>query len=723
MRLAILCGHLLGLCCFIGCLSAADAAAADAGSPAQLNPAGSSLDEIVVTAQRRQERLEDVPISITNLDAEQLRQADVQKLSDIEYLTPGLRFASVTNFVQPTIRGIGTAVNASGGGSNVGIYVDGFYNPDPLTNNFDLLNVQNVEVLKGPQGTLFGRNTTGGAILVSTSDPSTQTGGAAQVDYERFDTQRYRGYFTTGLTDTLAVDVEGQYFSSNGFLTNIIDGDDTIDYSEDWSVRTGVKFTPSDSLSFLLRYTHTYTSNPNDSLANPFVQPNGTVLVFGPLLGSGLYATDDNHVGRSPSQYIGFWSKADNPQLTIKADLGFANFTSYTQYRRDLSSAYNDFTFSAANIFVANLKVKQETVTQEFLLTSKQSNGLKWTAGTYYYGSQERWDFDNATTSPFTPILSNGTNTYSFAGYGDLTYQFTHQFLVTAGARYSIDRVTHAWFTTTYPDIAVIPNYQSDRLTPRAVIAYKPTEQSTAYISYTKGYKAGILNVGGDQYAPVKPETVNAYEVGYKYQGGALSFDAATFYYDYKDLQVSTYFGTTAEISNAASSRIYGVDLQTRYKFPNGFQINLGGAYTKAEYVSFTNAPTYVSCGVACGGFFAEVPENITDGPMQNSPEFTADAGASYPIEFARGHLTLSGDFYHTSKYYFDPAAQFAQSGYNVLGLRAAWTDLTDRYTVAVYGNNVADARYRTAYLATEFGVGASWNLPATWGVSLRVKF
>ena len=198
--------------------------------------------------------------------------------------------------------------------------------------------------------------------------------------------------------------------------------------------------------------------------------------------------------------------------LQSRPDLGFANFTSYTQYRRDLSSAYNDFTFLAANIFVANLKVKQETVTQVIPADFQAEQRAQWTAGTYYYGSQERWDFDNATTSPFTPILSNGTNTYSFAGYGDLTYQFTHRFLVTAGARYSIDRVTHAWFYDDYPDIAVIPNYQSDRLTPRAVIAYKPTEQSTAYISYTKGYKAGILNVGGDQYAPVKPETVNAYE-------------------------------------------------------------------------------------------------------------------------------------------------------------------------------------------------------------------
>ena len=724
MKPAYLCGILCTSVLVSACLMAPDAVAADAQPPANGPQNDEALGEIVVTAQRRPELLRDVPISIANLDAQQLRDAGVVKLSDIEYLTPGLRFDSVTNFVQPTIRGIGTSVNAAGGGSNVGIYVDGFYSPDPLTSNFDLLNVNNIEVLKGPQGTLFGRNTTGGAILVSTAEPSTQTGGVAEVNYERFNTQRYRGYFTTGLTDNLAVDVEGQYMSSDGFLTNIIDGNDSIDHSEDWSVRAGLKFTPFDGLSLLLRYNHNYTSNPNDSLANPFVQPNGQVLVFGPLLGSGTYATDPNHVGRTPGQFIGFWSKMDNPQLTIKADLGFANFTSYTQYRRDLSSAYNDFDFTAASVFLANLRVKQETVTQEFLLTSKQSEqGFKWTAGAFYYGSQERWDFDSASAVPLTPLLSNGTNTYSFAGYGDLTYQFTRQFSITAGARYSVDRVTDAWFTTTYPDISVIPNYQSDHLTPRAVVVFKPTEQSSTYFSFTKGYKSGILNVGGDQLTPVKPETVDAYELGYKFEGGPLSFDASTFYYSYKDLQVSTYFGTEALINNAASSRIYGVDLQSRYKFPIGLQLNVGGAYTKAEYVNFTNAPTFVACGAACGGFYAEQSENISDGPMQRSPEFTADAGASYPIELPIGHLTFSADFYHTSKYYFDPAAQFAQNRYNVLGLRAAWTDRSDHYTVALYGNNVTDARYRTSYLATNFGTGASWNEPAAWGVSLRAKF
>lgn len=714
----------LGGICSTSFISANAARAADVTQPPADDAGDQALGEIVVTAQRRPELLRDVPISIANLDAEQLRNGDVVKLSDIEYLTPGLRFDSVTNAVQPTIRGIGTSVNAAGGGSNVGIYVDGFYSPDPLTSNFDVLNVNNIEVLKGPQGTLFGRNTTGGAILVTTAEPSTKTGGVAEVDYERFNTQRYKGYFTTGLTDNLAVDVEGQYLSSNGFLTNIIDGNDDIDHSEDWSARIGLKYAPIDGISFLLRYNHSYISNPGDSLADPFVQPSGQVLAYGPLLGSGLYATDPNHVGREPGQFIGFWAKVDNPQLTIKADLGFANFTSYTQYRRDLSKAYNDFDFSAANVFLADLNVKQETVTQEFLLTSKPSEqGFKWTAGAFYYGSQERWDFNSAGALPITPILSNGTNTYSFAGYGDATYQFTRQWSLTAGARYSVDRVTDAWFTTTYPDISVLPNYQSDRLTPRGVLMFKPTDESSAYFSFTKGYKSGLLNVGGDQATPVKPETVDAYELGYKYEAGPVAVDGAVFKYNYKDLQVSSYFGDSAEISNAASSRIYGVDLQTRYKFPIGIAVNLGGAYTKAEYVNFTNAPIYVSCGAACGGFFAEESENITDGPMQRSPEFTADAGATYPLETAIGRLNFSGDFYHTSKYYFDPSAQFEQSRYNTLGLRASWTDLSDRYTIAVYGNNVTDARYRTSYLATNFGVGASWNEPAAWGVSLRAKF
>ncbi len=142
--------------------------------------------EIVVTAQRRAERSVDVPITLTTLDSAQLATANARDLVDISKITPSLRFDAAAAFVQPTIRGIGTSVATSGGGANVGIYIDGFYSPNPLSANSQLMNIESVQVLKGPQGTLFGRNTTGGAILIQSADPSEQMGGKFKLSYGRF---------------------------------------------------------------------------------------------------------------------------------------------------------------------------------------------------------------------------------------------------------------------------------------------------------------------------------------------------------------------------------------------------------------------------------------------------------------------------------------------------------------------------------------------------------
>src|SRR3984957_11073521 len=178
------------------------APAAQGAPPAQGGPSASTdesggLGEIVVTAQRRSEKLVDVPISVTVLDPNQLATANVQNLSDIAQRAPALRFDTQTFFYQPSIRGIGTGITTSGGGSNVGIYIDGFYSPNPIAADLQLLNVSNIQVLKGPQGTLFGRNTTGGAILVTSADPSTDTHATGTLDYGSFVPPRQQAYGPT----------------------------------------------------------------------------------------------------------------------------------------------------------------------------------------------------------------------------------------------------------------------------------------------------------------------------------------------------------------------------------------------------------------------------------------------------------------------------------------------------------------------------------------------
>ena len=327
------------------------------------------------------------------------------------------------------------------------------------------------------------------------------------------------------------------------------------------------------------------------------------------------------------------------------------------------------------------------------------------------------------------------------------------------GGRFSHDVVSDAYFTAnpftfqyTGPTGLPVPftgtpgtrirvdTLSDDSFTPRVVLRYKPDEDSSIYASFTRGYKAGILNVGGLSQQPVKPENIDAFELGYKYDDRTLAVDLAGFYYDYSNLQVSSFQSGAAQIRNAASSRVYGLEAQLRYRVSDAFNLTGGVAWTHARYRSFANAPYYGYCDPTAGAaspLFCVPPafgglgagaivQSSTDASgfhMQRSPEFTGNVGANYTADLAGGRLNLSGNLYYTSSFYFDPEQQFRQKGYEVLALRAEWTDASDRYSVAVFGDNVTNSRYQTQVLFNTLGIGSVWNAPTTWGVSVGVKF
>lgn len=732
------------------------------------------VQEVVVTAQRRSELSRDVPISITSLNAETLEHSGTEQLGDIAKLTPGLRFDAAGSFFQPTIRGVGTAVTTSGGGPNVGIYTDGFFSSNPEVADFQLMKVQSIQVLKGPQGTLFGRNTTGGAILVTTADPSTKPGGELKVSYGSFNATKVQGYGTFGLTDTVAMDFEGLYSRGDDFTRNILTHDDEYGEYDNWSARTGLKAQLSDSVSVLLRYMHSSTNDPSSLLTNAYTDTTGQAG-FLKKLPLSAYGTNDS-TGRALVDFFlpptastsnpnemdtpfrnTFTNKSDSVQGTVKADVGFADLTSYSQYRKDGSLNLQDLDASAASFFDIYLGIDDTTVSQEFLLNSKPGSRLQWTSGLNYFQNRDTYHVGASFgAAPFIPYGGSGTLTRSYAGFVDVTYELTPKLFLTAGGRYSHDRVTDAYFNSSVGEVSYegpdgnpvslagvapqtkipVNDLTNNRFTPRAVLRYKPSDESSVYASFTRGYKAGILNVGGSSQLPVAPETIDAFEVGYKYEVRRFSADVASYYYNYKNLQVSSFLAGLAEVRNAAQSRIWGFDGSVHYRLTDGFNIDAGAAYTHARYTSFKNAPysTYCNpavtafsgqpfdCGAIGPGALTQVTADASGNQMQRSPDFTANLGASYFTPLARGELTLSGNLYYTSKFYFDPSQQFVQDGYAVLGLRAQWVDPSQRYTVALYGDNVTDKRYRTQVLANTLGIGNTWSAPATWGLQVGVQ-
>ncbi len=759
-------------------LTPTSASAQDVGASRDESALGS---EIVVTAQRREEKSVDVPITISTLNTEQLATANVNALSDTAKLTPGLRFDTQGPGMQPTIRGVGTAITTSGGGPNVGIYVDGFFLPNTYAADLQLMRVKNIQVLKGPQGTLFGRNTTGGAILVTSDDPSTKASAEFRATYGRFNTLTLQGYATTGLGENVAVDIEGLYRRGDGYLTSVTTGNNKIGKYESWSVRAGIKAQLSSDVSVLLRYTHSDNNDPTTQLVNIFIDKSGDAgflnkvspagrAVYGVQSSKGLplpyFFAPASTYTTAPGQVLldaktSFHAKVDTVQATIKADIGFAELTSYSQYRHDNTPYFADLDATALPFFGLFVGVKDDTWSQEFLLNSKAGGRLQWTAGANYFQFKDTWDVGASFGgSPIGPFGGSTTTTKSIAAFLDMTYELSDKVFITAGARYSHDEVVDSDFvtnpfTTSYfgPNHEVIPfpfgnpgvhipvaALKNNSVTPRFVIRYKPNDQSSIYASFTKGYKAGILDVGGLSQQPIKPETINAFEAGYKFDNRTFSFDFAGYYYDYKNLQVSSFQSGAAQIRNAASSEIYGLEAQFRYRVSNAFSIYGGGAWTHARYKSFPNAPFYSYCDPtapatsalwcvpqALGGFgpgaIVQASTDASGFHMQRSPEFSGNLGASYKMDIGGGEATLSGNLYYTSSFYFDPEQQFKQDGYALLSLRAQWVDPSKRFTVAVFGDNVTNKRYQSQVLFTTLGIGSVWNSPTTYGVSLGAKF
>lgn len=716
--------------------------------------------EIVVTAQRREERSVDVPITVATLSAETLTTANVRELADISKITPGLRFDNAGAFFQPTIRGIGTAVTTSGGGGNVGIYVDGFYSPNPLAINSQLLNVQSVQVLKGPQGTLFGRNTTGGAILIQSADPSTETSGQVKVSYGRYNELRAQAYATYGISETVAMDIEGLYSRGDGWQHDISNGGRRVGDYENWSVRLGLKADLSDNVSVLLRYQHAESDDPRPLLAATYFNANptglDTVVSGRPIsAGPGQFTYDPDLIASGTDPEF-FRSRSDAIQGTIRADLGFANLTSYTQWRKETVDASQELDYSGADVFQLGLPNFNETFTQEFLMTSKAGPKLQWTAGLFYFQNRDTYEtyVDNLPAFGFvnTRTRQGGSSSTpkSYAAYVDATYELSPQWFLTAGVRYSHDVITDAYYNNNLfaggnPTTKTnVPSISSDTFTPRAVIRFKPDDRSSIYASYTRGYKAAVIDVGGScQNGPspqnptpfvcntVRPETIDAFEIGYKFSDRALSLELSGFYYNYKNLQVSYFLSGQASIINAAKSRIYGIDGQVRYRFNDNFEVNAGAAWTHARYVEFVNAPIYRSCvGAAAGScgpldsFYVDRSQTLRDTTMQRAPEFTANIAARYSTDLAGGRFVLSGNLAYSSTVYAGPSGiQFPQKGYETLALRAEWTDASDRFTIGLWGDNVTNSRYRTQVQYANNGIGANWSKPTTFGVDLSARF
>jgi iron complex outermembrane receptor protein len=674
------------------------------------------LEEIVVTAQKRTEHLVDVPASVSTLSADILNGTGMKTVNDIAQVVPGVQIASQGAFSLPFIRGIGTTISGAGFPSNVATYVDGIYHPTGLSNNAGLVDVTDMEVLKGPQGTLFGRNATGGAILLTTASPSFTPAFKAKVSFGSFETADV-GLFATGpITNQLAGSISANYGYSNGYIRNIYTGFNN-DVSYDGAVRAKLLLQPIDTLSFTLGYEYSNVSDPTGNAQSAYNGWSDGALVPGAIVATRRgQNSDDSVVGH----------RVTDSRVTLKGDLdlGWASFKSYSSYQDERTFDHFDLDSSSAALLGSNWRLNEDSISQEFNLTSPNNDHFTWVIGAYYFHDYNWFPSYNLTAAggalfdPAVVVFSAGVHTNSGALYADGTYKLVDRLYLTVGGRYSGDWLKGNFTYPPGPYTAFGTSWKD--FTPRAIVRYQTTDSSNVYVSFSQGYKAGALNAQGGDTTPVKPEKVNAYEVGYKLAGHRLRAETAAYFYDYKDLQVQTISNNQSLLQNAAAARIYGAEAHLAADLRQGFILDIGGAYTHARYRAFPGANVFHWSPV--DGVLS-LQADDSGKSLILTPTYSGNLTLSYSHLVSGGDLLLTGNYHYQSRIYFDTDNVVAQGGYGLLNLRASWTTSGERYTFALYGKNVTNQIYRNFVLDGNVAFQQLYGRPAEFGGEVSVKF
>ena len=705
-------------------------------SPASAQNAAPAADvvsdgDIVVTARRREENLLQVPIAVTAFSAVALERTGAADLTDIQNTTPNttLKDARGTNSTLAAfIRGVGQQDPVPGFEAGIGIYLDDVYLNRPQAAVLDIYDVERIEVLRGPQGTLYGRNTIGGAVKYVTKRLPDHFELSLKGTYGSYNQADGIISISSPLGAGFKIGVSGARLTRDGFGTNTNLG--ISNYNKNiWAGRGTLEFeTPDSRMS--IRITGDYThdkSNPR----------NGHRLIPGIASGAPVLANVyDTQAGlNNPTEDI--W--AGGLSMTAQAHLSDAvTFKSISAWRKDRSYTPIDFdALPAVDVDVPAI-YKNEQLSQEFQFSYK-SDKLNGIIGYYYLGAKASTGFDVllSTTFPnFDAYTSGDVRTETSSFFGDFTYDFTPQISLSLGGRYTIDKrgskifkasflgVTSEFGGTPTPFGAPSTNFNGTavfrQFSPRASLSYKPNQNHMIYASYSQGFKGGGFDPRGAgtsaptadpagvrsyqeiyNYLLFRPETVNTYEIGWK--GSAfdrrLTWALDGFYSDYTDVQVPGSVGCIIKgqpnfcgiTTNAAKARIKGVELETTAVLARGFA-GAGSAVTFNGMLGYIDA-RYLRFIGPTGADVA----NVRD--FQNTPEWTVSGtlGAALPV--GSGLINASGTAsYRSLTHQFETASPFLdQAGYTLFDAHLNYSFGEGKYTIGLHGKNLTDVRYKTS--------------------------
>ena len=677
------------------------------------------VETMTVTAQKREENIQNVPVSITALSEIQIEDAGIKDMEDLAYYTPNLHIKKLGSHVEqyPIIRGMYMDMNPN---PMVGVFVDGVAYSRFMAYSPDLYDIERIEVLKGPQGTLFGRNTEAGAIRIITKKPGNIWEGKASAGYGDYGSQDYSAAVRGPLIkDRLFFGISGKKYLSDGYYENDYLGTDDIEDMDDMSGRATLRWTPTDAWDIIL--------NANADRYDD---------------GNGGWAPFEEHTHHVNLDYEGELANDLNGQsLSLDYEGGWFRFTSITANRNVDYDLDYDMDFTQVDKWRNYYGLDQEQWSQEVRLASPKDSGpLKWLIGGYYLDE----DFDTDCTfdwrqgfpawgiPPYKTALKSEVNTENYAFFGQATYTLWEKLGLTAGLRYDRDKKEFSGTQFDTPDVmgAGVTSVKSDKTfsewLPKFAVDYRFTQDFMGYATISKGYTSGSFNTVDASVlgVPYDAEYSWNYEAGLKsgWLDNRLILNLAAFYIDCKDKQVFLHTGAmNATIKNAAEATSLGFEIEALARPVRGLEIIGGFGYLDAEFDEFTD-PIY---DPVTGAKIGE--KNYKDKELTFAPEYSYNLAVQYRYPlfnsntlFSRLELQGVGDFY----YDFDNEKK--ESSYEIVNAKLGYEGEYKGYGFDLYlwGKNIFDKEYSTSAFGSEMmGWFARAGDPQTFGITLTGRF
>lgn len=743
-------------------------------APATATPApGRSrlIEEVVVTAQKREENLQDVPISVAAFSGEALEARGVDDPTALAIVTPGLTYNELVGYSLIYIRGVGSDAFEPTADQSIATYLDGVYLPfgHGLAQNFTKL--ERIEVLKGPQGTLFGRNATGGAINIVTKEPGQTVEASLDAAYGRFNSRELKAFASGPLLDSLTASVSLLYTKLDSYYELAPDSPvQSLEPDETKAINARVVWKPAEDLSISLS-TLISRFEGAGSIPNTVEDPK----TLGATLGIKAYGPQIASVDYSP--YLAADNDLYYAQIAWQPEwfdikLLASNQEVHTDLRYDFDSSPKPVVyFHASNQF-------SDVTTAELQFLSKRDgilpNWIEATAGIYYYQADTGYDpvifgllsADNPLVVPtalLAPILAaipdgvpvptsgvalnlqSTIETEAIAAYLQTTVYFSDWFDVTLGGRLQREKrgTTNAdvRLETSAGPLQLIP-FGLDSTTrtdfsPKLTLDFRPSDGQLVYMTVSKASKSGTYNMPAIYTPPryVKPEKVTAYEIGNKgtVLDGSLRYALAAYYSEITDLQtqiVSLQSGGAQNLVNADKAEIKGIDLDLTWQmFPDlapGFVLTAAGAYIDGEYTEFPDGSGFTK---DLGLFFGE--GSLTLLPAQDfsghravrTPKYSFTIGPNYAFGLGNGTVELGADYAYNSGYYFDTQNTSKQPRYSLINARISYLYEPAGLRITVFGKNLADEDYYLNRFQTDFATNSLFGPSRTYGVRLSYEF